>query len=211
MRYVPVSKKFATKRHRASKQLAVIERAVAAVRFAMPDAGICLPMCVLLKRLLARELPARHFFLRLGSLHVIPQDGTLGPVLFDPRGPDGIDGGFHAWLEDESGRLLDPSIHPTLGALGHRIDKCDCFIDGGRSFVVDGVAFLYEVLPELEVIGLPESEPHLSRLEAFALTAKRSPPGVIHLDVRWRTHEPAQRQHRDSEEEPRDDGASSRG
>ena len=204
-----MSKKSAAKRHRAGKQQAVIERTVAAVRFAMPDVGICLPMCVLLKRFLARELPARPFFLRLGSLHVIPQDGTTDPVLFDPRGPGGIDGGFHAWLEDDSGRLLDPSIHPTLSALGYRVDERNCFIDGGRSFVVDGLAFLYEELPDLEVIGLPESEPHLSRLEAFALTAQRSPPGVIHLDVHWRTHEVVRSQDGGSKEH-QDDGSSPR-
>lgn len=166
---------------------AIVDAAVGALRHAMPGPGLCLPSCLLLQRLLGHFLPSETFRLRLGSLHVHPQDTTASAITFDPRTPEGIDGGFHAWLEDKSGKVLDPSIAVTLHDEGYDVNPDTYFLDGGRNFVRHGLAFIYEELPELELIGVEESEPQLAHLERMALTGEPAPAGTVYLDVRWRT------------------------
>ena len=63
-------------------------------------------------------------------------------------------------------------------------DYCLC---SGRAFVYAGLRFVYEELPELEMSGLAESEPHLAELMAFAMDGVPPSPGKVYLDVRWRT------------------------
>jgi hypothetical protein len=187
MSFVPSGKKAASRRRRDERRVNILDRAVASARHAVRSPRLCLPMCVLLERILVKVLPVPHFSLRLGSLQVHPEDKSVSPIAFDPRGPDGIDGGFHAWLEDTNGALLDPSIFPTLDAEGYDVDADNYFIGGGRTFVRAGLVFVYEELPELELLGLEKSELQLARLMDFALLGEMSPPGVIYLDVGWRT------------------------
>lgn len=186
MPFIPSGKKASGRRRRDERRAVIINRAVGGVRLAISGPRLCLPTCVLLERTLALVLPLPRFSLCLGSLHVIAEDKRSSPIAFDPRGPDGIDGGFHAWLEDANGALLDPSIHPTLNAAGYNVDATSCFVEGGRSFIWAGLEFVYEALPELELLGLDESEPHLAHLMEFALKGERPPPGVLCLDVGWR-------------------------
>lgn len=195
MPFVRSGKKAAQKRDRDSKLEAVdplIDRAVSATRVAIGDAKRCLPMCFLAQRILAQVLPARPFALRLGSLHVYPLDEKqkLGSICFDPRS-QGIDGGFHCWLEDGDQQLLDPSIYATLVADGYPVDGAAYLLDGGRDFRVNGLRFIYEELLELELLGVEESEPHLGQLMALAMRGEplRS-KGKIHLDVGWRASTP---------------------
>lgn len=190
MPFVRYGKKVDKKRHREVKQEAreaIIDRALGAARVAINGPRLCLPMCVLVERILAQVLPAPHFSLRLGSLQVYPEDRRIDPIHFDPRTPDGIDGGFHAWLEDTNGLLLDPSILVTLHADGYKVDPQSYFLVGGRNFILSGLRLIYEELPELELLGVEESEPHLARLMALAMRGELPPaPGMIHLDVGWR-------------------------
>lgn len=185
----PARTKVERRRARRQKELArdaIVDVALGGVRLAMPGAGLCLPTCVLLQRILAQSLPGSAFSLRLGSLQVHPQDGTASVITFDPRTPEGIDGGFHAWLEDKAGKVLDPSIAVTLHDEGYEVDPNTYFLDAGRKFVRHGLLFIYEELPELELVGIEESEPHLAGLMALALDGEVPEPGLIHLDVRWR-------------------------
>ncbi|RYG16795.1 hypothetical protein EON82_24600 [bacterium] len=187
MPFVPYGKK-APKRPPIERSVedAIIERSVRAAWVAISDERLCLQMCVLLERILRMVLPSLTFGLRLGSVHVIPEDKTISPILFDPRGPRGIDGGFHAWLETPDGRLLDPSILITLDADGYAVDPNRILLVHGRSVVRDELRFVYEDLPDLEVVGVEESEPHLARLMALAMSGAPQAPGTIYLDVRWR-------------------------
>lgn len=164
----------------------VVDAAVGALRYAMPGPGLCLPSCVLLQRLLRHFLPSEEFLLHLGSLHVRSQDSTASAITFDPRTPEGIDGGFHAWLEDKAGKVLDPSITVTLHDEGYDVNPDTYFLDCGRNFVRHGLLFTYEELPELELVGVEESEPHLARLMALALQGEVLAPRHVYLDVRWR-------------------------
>ncbi len=54
-----------------------------------------------------------------------------------------------------------------------------------RQFVRHGLLFVYEELPELELVGVEESEPQLAHLMRMAGTGEPAPPGTIYLDVRW--------------------------
>lgn len=153
--------------------------------------GLCLPMCVLAERVLAQLLPAPRFSLQLGSLQIEPEDENVEATHFDPRGPKGIDGGFHAWLEDTNGQLIDPSIFLTLHVDGYNVDPQDYILVGGRNFVFSGLRFIYEEVPELELLGLAESEARLSSLMPVALYGEPAPPPeMMHLDVGWRDSRP---------------------
>ena len=142
---------------------------------------------MLLERVLEKVLPRSTFSLQLGSLHVVPEDTTSVPVLYDPRGADGIDGGFHAWLQDRNGQLLDPSILATLAADGYDVDP-DAYILSaqGRVFAKFGLGFAYEELADLELLGLEESDVALGRLMVVAMEGRSQPPCEVKLDVRWR-------------------------
>lgn len=166
---------------------AAVDRAVESIRYAVQGSGLCLPSCVLLQRVLAVALPGEPFVLRLGALHVQPhtEDHEVGPIAFDPRGPDGVDGGFHAWLETSDGRVLDPSIAVTLCHEGYTVDPGTYCLDGGRKFTRDGLLFLYEELADLELINVEESEPQLAHLLHMAFTGEPAPVGTVFLDVRF--------------------------
>ncbi|XXX74132.1 hypothetical protein WMF30_41455 [Sorangium sp. So ce134] len=184
VRYGKKAAKVSEQEARVEAREAIIDRAVGAARIAVDGRGLCLPMCILLERILAQVLPAPRFSLRLGSLQVYPEDENVDPIQFDPRTPDGIDGGFHAWLEDDSGQLLDPSISVTLHAEGYRIDPLDYCLAASRDYVWSGLRFVYEQLGELELLGVAESESHLARLMALAMRGEPvRTPGIIHLDV----------------------------
>jgi hypothetical protein len=187
--YVRPGKRARQKRLRDAKREErerLIDMALGAVRLAMPEPGLCLPMCVFAARLL--ELAVQPpYTLKLGSLHVEPTEpDPIGPIYFDPR-PGGIDDGFHAWLENANGELLDPSVLVTLAAEGYAVDPAGYILVGGRRFVLDGLRYEYEELGELELLGLEESEPHLTTLMNFVRYGRPPSPGVIYLDVGWRS------------------------
>jgi hypothetical protein len=195
MAFVPTGKKALRKREAAkahgAEREAVIEEAVVLSRVLMSDPGLCLPMCVFMERLLQKVLRGSTFTLRLGSLRTYPGDASIAPepLFFDPRGPDGIDGGFHAWLEDADGALLDPSVFATLADRGFNVNPRHFCRTYARKFWTSNVAFEYEELPELELIGLPETASVLQNWLAWALRRKPDEPfdmGHVHLDVRWR-------------------------
>ncbi|MCA9623867.1 MAG: hypothetical protein KC731_32820, partial [Myxococcales bacterium] len=112
----------------------------------------------------------------------------------DPRTDVGIDinAGFHAWLEDEHGRMVDPSILWTLVAEGYAVDPTEIVVAESRRFVGFGLGFTYERLTELVLVGMEASEPHIARLERWVRLAMldiEPPPlehGVVALDVEWR-------------------------
>jgi hypothetical protein len=167
----------------------VLDRAVGAVRSVVRGRGLCLASAVLLDRILERVLPADGFKLKLGSLQVSPvEPGTAG-VAYDPRGPAGVDGGFHAWVEDKRGELVDPSITATLAAEGYLVDSESLIQCAGRTFNAFGLRFFYEELQELELINVEEAEPYLSAALHLALTGEPPSPARVlscPLDVRWR-------------------------
>ncbi len=192
MPYVPTGKKSKRKAEKARMAEAhdtIIDDAVSRVRWIVRGRGLCLPMCVLLQRALAVFVPERPFRLRLGALNVAPlsTDSGIEPISYDPRGVDGIDGGFHAWLEDDHGRLLDPSILVTLHADGYDVNPESYLLDGRRRMPYDQIGLFYDELPELELLGVERSEPALAAQMEFVFTG-RPPSGVlaIHLDVGWR-------------------------
>ncbi len=165
---------------------ALIERAVFAAWYAIGGARLCLPMSVLLERILAVVHPTSTFRLRLGSLGVAPEGGGPG-ICYDPRGDGGIDNdGFHAWLEDEGKRLLDPSALISLKAGGFDVDDDVVLLQSSREFVHQRLRFVYEELSELEMFGVEESRPHLDGLLGLALNGIVPTSGAIFLDVRWR-------------------------
>lgn len=93
-------------------------------------------------------------------------------------------------LEDTSGRLLDPSVIITLDSEGY-LDDDDMFILANtRNVTRDGLRLVYEVLPDLELTGLEESEPHLRRQMLYAMHGQAVGSGTIYLDVRWRSPRP---------------------
>jgi len=186
MRHGKKADKMRNREARQKAQETVIDQAVGAARVAINNPGLCLPMCVLCERILAQVLPSPGFSIRLGSLHVSPEDRDVRPIAFDPRTPDGIEGGFHAWLEDRNGQLLDPSIFVTLHAEGFDTDAASYLLVQGRCFALTGLRFVYEELPELELLGLHESEPQLARLMALAMRGEPCPKGTVYLDVGWR-------------------------
>jgi len=170
---------------KAASDRAQIERAVNSAWFAISQPRLCVQMCVLLERILHRVHPRPRFALRLGSLVVSPEHGTLEPLRFDPRGPAGaIDA--HAWLEDSTGRILDPSILITLAAEGYAVDDDDFLLADRRTVSWKELRFEYEVIAELELVGVEESEPHLARQLALALYGEARGTGTIYLDVRWK-------------------------
>lgn len=166
---------------------ALVQEAVARTRLAIHDSHVCIAMCVLLQRVLVRLDPSSTFTLRLGSLHVIPHPPRSGRILFDPRGPDGIDGGFHAWLEDTDGRVLDPSILQTLFEEGYAVDPLGYVIAAARVFDGFAMRFVYEELTTLELTGVDQSEPHLARLMIVVMEGRSQPAGNIYLDVVWKS------------------------
>jgi hypothetical protein len=192
MPFIPSGKRARKRAQRAEDQDRLVDDAIARTWSVLYGPGLCLPMCVLLQRVLADRVPQRPFALRLGALNVGPiEDGpSADPIAFDPRHPDGIDAGFHAWLEDAKGNVLDPSILVTLKAEGYDVDPQTYFLDGGREFVRFDLAFVYEELPELELLGVAESESILDNRLAGALRGAPLVPGTIYLDVRWRTAVP---------------------
>jgi hypothetical protein len=192
MPYIPAGKKSKRKAANARKLETVdsiIDNAVSRVRWIVQGRGLCLPMCVLLQRVLAVVVPGRAFHLRLGALNVGPlaKATDVEPIAYDPRGQDGIDGGFHAWLEDDHDRLLDPSILVTLHADGYDVDPESYLLDGRRRMPYGNLAMIYEELPELELLGVEPSEPALTAQMDFVLRG-RPPTGPlkIQLDVGWR-------------------------
>jgi hypothetical protein len=106
-------------------------------------------------------------------------------MLFDPRG-EGGPADAHAWLEDVSGRLLDPSIIITLADEGYLTDDDTFILSNERVVMRDGLTFAYEELPGLELVGLEESEPHLHRQLVYAMHGEALGSGKIFLDVKWR-------------------------
>jgi hypothetical protein len=109
MPFVPSGKNAERQRRRDachSARAAALDRGIHAARMATNSPGLCLPMCVLLGRILDEGFPAHRFSLRLGALYVVAKDEErFGRISFDPRGPGGIDDGFHAWLEVTRARL----------------------------------------------------------------------------------------------------------
>jgi len=192
MPFVPHGKKTKrrvekTRQEEAHDQL--VDEAVSRVHHLMQGRGLCLPMCVLLQRVLAIFIPQRLFHVRLGALNVFPlsNEAGLDSISYDPRGPDGIDGGFHTWLEDNNGLLLDPSILMTLHADGYDVNPRNYLLDGRRRMPYGPLGLIYEELPNLELLGVEESEPALAAQMRFVLTG--IPPMEvleIHLDVGWR-------------------------
>jgi hypothetical protein len=173
---------------RKERRRDIIDGAVAGARLALAEPGLGLPMCVLVERILATTLPPPRFTLRLGSLRVYPEDEGFDPFCLDPTGPDGIDGGVHTWLEDPNGVLLDPSIMVTLAANGYEAHADEYVSMTGREFALSGLNFIYEELPDLELLGVREAEPHLARIVALVLSrAPITTPGRIALDVGWRS------------------------
>ena len=166
----------------------LIDLAVGAVRLAIQGPRLCLQSCVLLQRILTRTVPQRPFHLRLGSLHVLPsiQGAGVDPIAFDPRGPEGIDAGFHAWLEDDAELLLDPSVLITLKHDGYDVDGTSYFLDGSRVFDDYGLTFHYEVVPELELLGEKESERALDLEMRLAMTGEPFTFVANRLDVGWK-------------------------
>jgi hypothetical protein len=192
MPYVPQGKK--AKRHAAALQRErerdqLIDIAVSGVRFVTQGPRLCLQMSVLLETLLADVLPADLFKVRLGSLHVHPtREGQEG-ITFDPRGTEGVDGGFHAWVEDRRGELVDPSIAASLAAEGYDVDPAELVQCAGRSFVAFDLGFAYEPLDDLELINLDASAHWLATVRELAVMGGlRRPTSVLvcPLDVRLR-------------------------
>jgi hypothetical protein len=192
MPFVPKGKRAkrkAEKARQAEVHDQVLDKVVVRVHGIVRGRGLCLPMCVLLQRVLAISVPQRPFHVRLGALYVGPltEDTGIGPISYDPRGPDGIDGGFHAWLEDDGGQLLDPSILVTLHADGYDVNPESYLLDGRRRMPFGALGFVYEELSELELLGVEESEPALAAQVRFVLTGGLpTRPLEIHLDVGWR-------------------------
>lgn len=192
MPYVPTGKK--TKRKAEKMRVtevddSAIDEAVSRVRWLVRGRGLCLPMCVLLRRVLAAFVPRRPFHLRLGALNVGPiaKNSGIEAISYDPRGEDGIEGGFHAWLEDDRGRLLDPSILVTLHADGYDVDPDSYLLDGRRRMVHGQLGMIYEELPELELLGVESSEPALASQMGFICDGRALPQSLaIYLDVGWR-------------------------
>jgi len=177
----------------------VLDHLIQGTRIAtLGTGGLCLPTCVLLERVLAATHPAYRFAVRLGALHVRSRDSAIDSILFDPRTPDGAEpapgplppnAGFHVWLEDSEGELLDPSILLTLHGHGYHVDPDEYLLGGGRSFESEGVGFVYEELRELELIGVEETEGYLARAISFVLTGQGNPSrlGPNVLDLAWRS------------------------
>lgn len=178
----------------------LLDRAVNALRFVIPDPRQCLQSAFLLSRVLDAVARGHGFVLKLGSLHVIPEDQNHpeGPSIFDPREwPRGADGslppeaGFHAWLERRDGTLLEPSILLTLAGDGYDVRGDGYFTCGGRRTKLEGLWFVYEPLPDLQLVGVGPSEPHLALALKLALTGPspglhRDALGPNYLDVKWR-------------------------
>ena len=162
----------------------ILDAMVSGARIAYPAPQLCLQTRVLLEILLARFLPSPRFSLKLGALHVLT-DEPIGSRYFDPRGPEGVDGGFHAWLEDEQGTLLDPSILLTLAEEGYPIRSRGYLTVEGRLMLLDGLHFIYEPVPELVLVGVDKSEEHLRRATRLALAGDGHPfmLGHCYLDV----------------------------
>lgn len=190
MPFVPSGKNAERQRRRDayhSARAAALDRGIRAARTATNSPGLCLPMCVLLGRILDEGFPAHRFSLRLGALYVVAKDEErFGRISFDPRGPGGIDDGFHAWLEDADGFLVDPSILVTLRSHGFDVNPGDYLVAKQRNFPDSELFFVYEELPKLELLGLEASEPGLASLMALAMHGRR-PGGVVDilLDVGW--------------------------
>jgi hypothetical protein len=180
----------------------VIDYAVSASRVPLGAPGACLPACVFVERLLRRTLPEPAFALRLGSLHVGHPDGS-DVLAFDPR-PDDADtphawlegrrgqplepgAPFHAWLQDRRGRMLDPSINVTLHSHGYKVNPGLYSLAHSRDFVLGGLRYLYEELPDLELRSDAESDAVMDSWVSSALTLQ---PFALDLiwpgDVGWR-------------------------
>jgi hypothetical protein len=199
MPFVPHGRKGKQRRAAESKREAderVIEKVVGRAQFAVRHApGRCLPLCVLVQRVLSLALPAARYQLRLGALKVVPR-GLADAIAFDPRREDGTtpnpgilppDEAFHAWLETPTGGLLDPSIFLTLHAKGYRVDRESYVLAEGREFEQHDLAFVYEELRELELVGLAESEAYLDRAISFVQSGHPLDLGPNFLDATWRT------------------------
>lgn len=190
MAFVPRGKKTRKKWDRERKvddRERVLDAVISGVRLAIPHPKLCLPTCVLAQRMLDLLPTIPRLELKLGALAVFPVDEAIAPIAFDPRGPDGIDGGFHAWLADERGHIVDPSIFVTLNDAGYDVEAGSYLLIPGPRTIHAGLRFVYEELPELELLGLEESEPALSLLMRHAMTGE-PPRGqhTVHLDVDWR-------------------------
>ena len=199
MPFVPHGKKAKQRRDAEARREAherVIDKVVGRAQFAVRHApGRCPPLCVLVQRVLCVELPAARYELRLGALNVVPQRGLADPISFDPRRDDGTtpdqgplrpDEPFHAWLETASGELLDPSILLTLHAEQYNVDPEGYILAQGRRFMQHDLGFLYDELPQLELVGLAESEGHLERAVSLVRFGHPLDLGPNFLDVRWR-------------------------
>jgi len=199
MPFVPHGKKAKQQRAADVKREAderVIDRVVGRAQFAVRHApGHCLPLCVLVQRVLSLVLPAAGYELRVGALNVVPQRGLAEPISFDSRPDNGTSPtpgvlppgeAFHAWLETPRGSLLDPSIFLTLHAEGYHVDRESYILAQGRKFEQHDLAFLYEELTELELVGLAESEAHLERAVSFVQFGYPLDLGPNFLDVAWR-------------------------
>lgn len=198
MAFVPYGKKAKKKREppflREADEV-LIDHIVTGAQFAVGRAPRhCLPMCMLVERLLARALPAFRYSIRLGALNVLSRDERVEGISFDPRGDDGqapspgvlpSGAAFHAWLEDGRGELLDPSILLTLHADGYDVDPAGYFLGGGRQFERHALVFIYEELKELKLIGVDESEDFLARAASFVLRGHPLDLGANFFDLTW--------------------------
>lgn len=166
------------------------DRLLDAAAFAVREvASASLARAVLLQSLLATVLPDEAFTVRVGALRVTPVDGT-SVVDRDPRGPDGIERGVHAWLEDGDGRVHDVAIPSELAGHGVPSDR-DHRVDGpGRTFERGGLRFHYEELVDLEILHLADAGDWVHAALLLAATGELpSDDGALRcpLAVRWRT------------------------
>lgn len=185
---------------RARDEAASIDAAVRMARQHLAGGGACLAVSVLVWRLLSTSLPARQFVLRLGALTVWPTRQPDDRTIFDPRDdagqppehdgplPDGA--GFHAWVEDARGTVVDPSIFATLRGMGYPTNPAEVAVGSGRRFSSAGWSFRYELRPELELLNLDESEAELTRLADPAIAGRGYAGGHLDLDVAWRSARP---------------------
>ena len=198
MPFVPHGKKAGQRRAGEVRREAderVIARVVDRAQFAVRHApGRALPLCVLVERTLARELPFAGYALVLGALRVVPRGAASDPISFDPRRSDGSAPGpgvlpaneaFHAWLETPRGRLLDPSLFPTLHAGGYHVEREGYVLAEGRDVVRFDLQLHYEELPELSLVGVEESAEYLAKGISFIQKGFPLDLGASSLGVAW--------------------------
>ncbi|MFI5298713.1 MAG: hypothetical protein ACHREM_11500 [Polyangiales bacterium] len=164
----------------------IIDGAVAAVHYTIPEARACLYQADLLRRLLAVSLPGSSFEMKLGAVNLHPRRADIEVITFDPRPTGNLDDGFHAWLENREGILLDCSMPISLHDEGYRIRRDEYFSHRDRTVPFEDFVLVYEELPELELVCPPEAERMMQQMVLAAADVAPKPPGMITMDVRWK-------------------------